>query len=158
MPTTFLRLSACLSLALLCACSSDSLGKYARGNWQGTADEQRDTGENPSYPITVIINDDEHVVVDYPTYHCSSKLVRLPSSDGHAEFREEITNGTQNCISGGLVTLLVDENDHNKLSLRWKMRKADEDHGLTYVVATLNRVPPSDPRSIIFFNDDSSKY
>lgn len=140
------RLSACLALVLLCACGSGSLGRKARGNWQGMA-LQESPGGSEEYPLTIIIEDDEHMVIDYPSFNCTVRLVRLPSSDGHAEYREENT-GDHTCDEG-LVTLVMEDRDKTHLFWRWKRR--NDEGGLTYATATLKRVPPSEPKDAAYF-------
>ncbi|MBY0407195.1 MAG: hypothetical protein K2Q01_05840 [Rickettsiales bacterium] len=152
----FATLFACLSLAALAACSSGLLGKKAQGNWQGTALQKNADGGQDEYPITIIITDDEHIVIDYPTLECSSTLIRLPASDGFAEYMEEVTEDPQaRCLTGGLVTLSVLEEDSTKLSWRWKMRNPDQ--VLTYATSTLSRVPPSEPKDIAYFREQAKK-
>lgn len=140
---------ACMSLSLLAACdSSDTLGKHARGNWQGIATQTLPDGKTLTYPMTIVITDDEHIATDYPSFGCESTLVRLPSSDGHAEFREEIPDSTE-CLNGGLVTLVASPEDHTTLSWRWKMRTEKDE--LIYATATMKRIPPVEPKSLEYY-------
>ena len=144
---------ACLSLLLLTGCNIDVLGKKARGNWQGIASEINGDGTEQEYPITIIINDDEHIAVDYPSFNCSSTLERLPSYDGHAEFRENIIETESGCPNSGLTTLVMSESDNSQLSWRWKLRNENDE--LVYATATLNRVPPAEPKDVNYFRNQN---
>ncbi len=146
---------AIFSLMLLSACCEDVLGKKARGNWQGEAEQINLNGIKTKYSVTVAITDAEHIVVDYPSLKCDTWLERLPSSDGYAEYREHVdSNEGGNCAEGGLVSFVLSESDNSKLSYRWKYHVNDND--LIYATATLNRVPPAEAQDLDYFRNQAN--
>lgn len=148
---------AATALLLLASCHDDALGKHARGNWQGTAHQINTDGTEYDYDITVIVHDDEHIAIDYPGLNCNSTLERLPSSDGHAEFVEHMTDpDALDCVDKGLVTLVLSETDNSKMDYRWKIHLHNAQE-LTFASGTLNRIPPAAPKDIEYFRNQQNR-
>jgi hypothetical protein len=146
-------LVACAGAALLAACSSSGkLGKEAIGNWQGNVFNVNDDGYKMEFPVTVIITDADHILIDYPSMDCGGTLIPLPLTGNHVEYREEITYGEDECVNGGIVVMDISRDDKNTLNWRWR-RRGEDGESMANANSALTRVPPVEPQTVKFFRD-----
>jgi len=117
---------AVIAGALFVAPVAGSASESIAGAWGG---EVHDTVASADYEVNVLI--DEKLKEGkkggesyYPAYDCQGDLVLKKHKDGSPKyiFKEKITEGIENCVDGGKVTL---KREGNKVSYRWTMKDTE---------------------------------
>lgn len=92
------------------------------GTWEGTG-IQSPSDADPAWPMRIVLNAQGDGAVSYPTLNCGGPMTRVGPGRGGVVYREVITSGLENCLSGGTVTLVP---ANGKLFWYWTGERTDD--------------------------------
>lgn len=92
------------------------------GVWEGVG-IQSPAEDTPSWPMRIVLDPRGDGAVTYPTLNCGGPLTRVGRRGEGVVYREAITTGAENCISGGTVTLIP---ANGKMFWYWTGENSDD--------------------------------
>jgi hypothetical protein len=98
------RLLFAVLLSLGLGVAGGASAQSLTGTWQGTGHQSPAGDSGPNWSIVMTIGDNGGSI-QYPSLHCTGTLTQISADATSAEYRETITSGTDECISGGDIAV-----------------------------------------------------